>query len=46
MAGGSLWEIALTQLIVNLRYCSMSFHFPRNCDETSHGGIVMPWRSA
>ena len=25
IAGGSLWEIALTQLIINLRYCLMSF---------------------
>ena len=24
-AGGSLWEMALTQLIINLRYCLMSF---------------------
>ena len=25
IAGGSLWEMALTQLIINLRYCLMSF---------------------
>ena len=25
IAGGSYWEIALTQLIINLRYCLMSF---------------------
>lgn len=25
IAGGSYWEIALTQLVINLRYCLMSF---------------------
>ena len=25
LAGGSYWEIAMTQLIINLRYCLMSF---------------------
>ncbi len=25
VAGGSYWEIALTQLVINLRYCLMSF---------------------
>ena len=25
IAGGTLWEMALTQLIINLRYCLMSF---------------------
>lgn len=25
IAGGSCWEIALTQLVINLRYCLMSF---------------------
>ena len=40
IAGGSLWEIALTQLIINLRYCLMSFSLPRNCDETSHGASL------
>ena len=24
-AGGSMWEMAMTQLIINLRYCLMSF---------------------
>ena len=32
--------IALTQLIINLRYCLMSFHFPRNCGETSIGASL------
>lgn len=25
VAGGSMWEMALTQLVINLRYCLMSF---------------------
>ena len=25
IAGGSMWEMALTQLVINLRYCLMSF---------------------
>ena len=47
IAGGSLSGIALTQLIINLRYCLIVFFaFPEICGEMSHGGIVMPWRSA
>ena len=36
IAGGSLWEIALTQLIINLRYCLMSFSLSQKLrrDET------------
>ncbi len=36
IAGGSLWEMALTQLIINLRYCLMSFSLSQKLrrDET------------
>ena len=37
-AGGSLWEMALTQLIINLRYCLMSFSLSQKLQkETSNG---------
>ena len=32
-AGGSLWEMALTQLIINLRYCLMSFSLAQKLDK-------------
>lgn len=31
-AGGSCWELALTQLVINLRYCLMSFSLSQKLD--------------
>ena len=32
-AGGSLWEMALTQLVINLRYCLMSFSLSQKLEK-------------
>lgn len=37
LAAGSLWEIALTQLIINLRYCLMSFSLAQKLDRSYSG---------
>ena len=33
LAGGSYWEMALTQLIINLRYCLMSFSLAQKLEK-------------
>ena len=40
LAYGSLWEMALTQLIINLRYCLMSFSLSQKLER----GISLPHR--
>src|SRR5699024_9018434 len=33
IAGGSYWEMALTQLVINLRYCLMSFSLAQKLEK-------------
>ena len=33
IAGGSMWEMALTQLVINLRYCLMSFSLSQKLEK-------------
>lgn len=33
VAGGSMWEMALTQLVINLRYCLMSFSLSQKLEK-------------
>lgn len=40
LASGSLWEMALTQLVINLRYCLMSFSLSQKLGQ----GISLPHR--
>ena len=43
VAGGSYWEMALTQLVINLRYCLMSFSLSqkmRRDEPWAHGYLV------
>lgn len=40
LAYGSLWEMALTQLVINLRYCLMSFSLSQKLER----GISLPHR--
>ena len=37
-AGGSLWEMALTQLVINLRYCLMSFSLSQKLEKGVSNG--------
>lgn len=37
-AGGSLWEMALTQLVINLRYCLMSFSLSQKLEKGTSTG--------
>lgn len=37
-AGGSYWEIALTQLVINLRYCLMSFSLSQKLEKGTSTG--------
>lgn len=36
LAAGSYWEIAMTQLIINLRYCLMSFSLSQKLEKTGN----------
>lgn len=36
LAGGSYWEMALTQLVINLRYCLMSFSLSQKMERDMH----------
>lgn len=38
VAGGSMWEMALTQLVINLRYCLMSFSFSQKLEKNISTG--------
>ena len=40
LAGGSFWEMALTQLVINLRYCLMSF----SLSQKLHRGLPLHHR--
>lgn len=40
LASGSMWEMALTQLVINLRYCLMSFSLSQKLGQ----GISLPHR--
>lgn len=42
LASGSFWEMALTQLVINLRYCLMSFSLSQKLER----GISLPHRFA
>ncbi len=43
IACGSLWEMALTQLVINLRYSLMSFLFLRSCRKIYRQGTDFLW---
>ena len=38
VAGGSMWEMALTQLVINLRYCLMSFSLSQKLEKNISTG--------
>ena len=38
IAGGSMWEMALTQLVINLRYCLMSFSLSQKLEKNISTG--------
>lgn len=38
VAGGSMWEMALTQLVINLRYCLMSFSLSQKLENNISTG--------
>lgn len=38
IAGGSMWEMALTQLVINLRYCLMSFSISQKLEKNISTG--------
>lgn len=38
VAGGSMWEMALTQLVINLRYCLMSFSLSQKLEKNISAG--------
>lgn len=38
VAGGSIWEMALTQLVINLRYCLMSFSLSQKLEKNISTG--------
>ena len=46
LAAGSYWEMALTQLVINLRYCLMSFSLSQKLKRNIPWGTVWRWPSA
>ena len=38
VAGGSMWEMALTQMVINLRYCLMSFSLSQKLEKNISTG--------